>query len=354
MVPLTGATAPNGKASPLSGAPPRSHGRQLRWRLRMPPSTASLLLAAAICLWTASLHGHPPPLAADACPPCTCRQAASSREGKADPSPGMSSSAAAVHASGLQCSCTAGGVPCAHTEYARSRLLVLAAHGENTSWAFNAGVKVPIKVYTNSNDSSVRIAAGVLSGRGKEARSYIAAILEHWDRLPDAVAFMHAHGDSWHNYLGEVHTNSEWRLMHLRWPTNEDYVDLTCREPGLMIGVFSTDGKNPASARDPRGATLTTAWQEFFRHHLGLHPPSLKHPREFYEDTIRWLDETSLEAPELTMEYLWQVMFSRRHRGTYAWAFLQSTCMCYLYGLACEKPDTLFHLNPSEPATLPW
>lgn len=48
-------------------------------------------------------------------------------------------------------------------------------------------------VYTNSDDASVPITREVLSGRGKEARSYIAAILEHWDDLPDAIAFMHAH-----------------------------------------------------------------------------------------------------------------------------------------------------------------
>ncbi|KAL4444198.1 hypothetical protein ABPG75_011935 [Micractinium tetrahymenae] len=270
------------------------------------------------------------------------------------------------HLNGLPCSCTAGGLPCARTEYAKSMLVVLAAHGENTSWALNSGVKIPIKVYTNSNDSSVPIAAGVLSGRGKEARSYIAAILEHWDHLPDAVAFMHAHRDSWHNFLGDTHTNSEWRLKNLRWPVNQNYVDLTCKEPIHDIGILRTDLASPSLGTD-----IAYAWKEHFNRYLGLYPPKTivtpccaqflvtrkaiqKHPREFYEGMIRWMDSTLTEKPELVMEYLWQIMFSRRHRGMYAWSYLPTTCACYLYGLGCDAPETLFHLNPTEQPVLPW
>lgn len=260
----------------------------------------------------------------------------------------------------------AGGVPCAHTEYAKSALVVLAAHGENTSWAFNSGVKIPIKVYTNSDDASVPITREVLSGRGKEARSYIAAILEHWDDLPDAIAFMHAHRDSWHNYLGDAHTNSEWRLKNLRWPVNQNYVDLTCKEPIHDIGIHRTDTASPSLGTD-----IAYAWKEHFNRYLGLHPPRTivtpccaqflatrraiqKHPREFYEETIKWMDSSSTKQPELVMEYLWQIMFSRRHRGMYAWAFMPTTCACYLYMLGCDAPETMFHLNPAEPVVLPW
>lgn len=58
---------------------------------------------------------------------------------------------------------------------------------------FTSTTPHPHAVYTNSDNASVPITREVRSGRGKEARSYLAAILDHWDDLPDAIAFMHAH-----------------------------------------------------------------------------------------------------------------------------------------------------------------
>lgn len=45
--------------------------------------------------------------------------------------------------------------------------------------------------------------------------------------------------DSWHNYLGDAHTNSEWRLKNLRWPVNQNYVDLTARRPPCTLRLLS-------------------------------------------------------------------------------------------------------------------
>ena len=64
-------------------------------------------------------------------------------------------------------------------------------------------------------------------GPGNEARTYLAAILDHWDRLPDAVAFVHAHNSTWHTRVVEERNSTTWRLQHLRWPLSEPYVPLS-------------------------------------------------------------------------------------------------------------------------------
>ena len=128
--------------------------------------------------------------------------------------------------------------------YAQSRLVVLAHHSEDTAWADSIGRRdgsgsggaaatIVVEVYSDS-DSPPPGAKPMPPGKGKEARAYLKAILDHWDSLPDAIAFLHAHNSSKHTVVGGrspaklgAWNSSEWRLTHLSWAADEYYVPLS-------------------------------------------------------------------------------------------------------------------------------
>lgn len=100
-------------------------------------------------------------------------------------------------------------------------------------------------------------------------------------------------------------------------------------------------------------------------------------PRAFYEETIAWIDTTSVntgwmfevrdpsggrhmgqsaarrlrcsfERPRLAApscssplraikQYLWQVLFSVDHSAMWPWSFLPLACRCYLYNASCDQ-----------------
>ena len=63
---------------------------------------------------------------------------------------------------------------------------MLAHHEESTLWAKNIENAM---VYSSKDDTGTR----KVDGKGNEANAYIQAILDNWDTLPDAMAFVHAH-----------------------------------------------------------------------------------------------------------------------------------------------------------------
>ena len=164
----------------------------------------------------------------------------------------------------------ADGVLSGAVTYAQTRLVVLAHHDEDTAWADEFGhrggggaAETVVEVYSDS-DSPPPGARHVPQGKGKEARAYLQvrrsewvgggmgrdawrivynlqlplndlqAILDHWDALPDAIAFLHAHNSSKHTVVGGrspaklgTWNSSHWRLSHLSWATDEFFVALS-------------------------------------------------------------------------------------------------------------------------------
>ena len=130
--------------------------------------------------------------------------------------------------------------------------MVLAHSEQSTLWARG----VPNAVVYSSTDA---VGSRKVEGKGFEARAYLQAIVDHWDALPEAMAFVHAHNRwvegwdppvlfvqpwprshrrfacccscesrSWHVKVGNGKLNSsEWKLTHLRWPTLEYYTPLS-------------------------------------------------------------------------------------------------------------------------------
>ena len=90
----------------------------------------------------------------------------------------------------------------------------------------------------------------VAPGRGNEARAYLMALVDYYDKLPDAMVFIHGHHESWHTDAGPgKHVDGTWRLGYLTWPIIEYYVPLsvschalTCFLVGQQQAEFCTWG----------------------------------------------------------------------------------------------------------------
>ena len=121
----------------------------------------------------------------------------------------------------------------AKERYAQSRMLIVAHHEESVAWTLDiptspAGSNFIVVIYSDTaSGPGYRL---VPPGRGKEARAYFTAIVDHYDRLPDAMAFIHGHPYSWHTWAGTGNNvGNTWRMAHLTWPVNEYYVSLSVR-----------------------------------------------------------------------------------------------------------------------------
>ena len=119
----------------------------------------------------------------------------------------------------------------AKERYAQSRLIVVAHHNENIDWTKGippGNGNLTITAYSDTTGGpGYRL---VPPGRGYEARAFLRAIVDHYDDLPDAMAFIHGHSTSWHTFAGpDNNVGNTWRMAHLTWPVNEYYVALSVR-----------------------------------------------------------------------------------------------------------------------------
>ena len=122
--------------------------------------------------------------------------------------------------------------------YAQSRVLIAAHHDESVSWIEDippsaAGSNFTAVIYSDTTGGpGYRL---VPPGRGKEARSYVMAIIDHYDRLPDAMVFLHGHPYSWHTWAGTGNNvGNTWRMAH------EYYVSLSVRTDRRASGREGT------------------------------------------------------------------------------------------------------------------
>lgn len=156
--------------------------------------------------------------------------------------------------------------------------------------------------------------------KGNEAMTYLSYIIDHYDLLPQKIAFIHPHASSWHT------PDTVDVLTRLRWDELE-YANLRCvhLQPSC-IGA----GMHPLGPEQNEVAkAYDDAWPIVFEQDLGPLPAFvathccaqfvvsrekiLSHSKQFYESCRDWLITT--HWPSFTsgrvFEYTWHIMFGK-------------------------------------------
>ena len=156
---------------------------------------------------------------------------------------------------------------------ADTKLVVVARYREDTSWLDVSSGDTPHVVYTAGDPLSGRSPP---ENRGNEAASYLSAIIDLYDDLPDSVLFLHGHRRGWHDKLAP----SDWVVRYLQWPIEHPFVAVQC--PWVNTDDPWLRPRDPESARrslDPRRSKavlrsrqFSDAWSLLFEHHFGPMP----------------------------------------------------------------------------------
>ena len=205
----------------------------------------------------------------------------------------------------------------------------------------------------------------IIPNRGSESISYITAIIDHYDDLPDIMLFMHGHRFSWHTLLAQ-----DWTLRRLAThpPTDPSFTStngyhaLGCLERWRndISQLFPTEiDANWNSNNGPRwheslAARFVQAWSEHLGEAYQLPLPEyvrvptaasfaaskqaiLRRPKAFYEDMREWLLKTNIENKWLgiVMEFQVGIMIA----NTSHFSVSQERCLCDLYSVCSSKAE---------------
>eukprot|EP00884_Botryococcus_braunii_P007369 jgi/Botrbrau1/16633/Bobra.0068s0052.1 len=241
-----------------------------------------------------------------------------------------------------------------HKDPVPDRMIIAAIGQEDVSWLYQGALEnIPKKVYHALDSPFGLFSTGhhrPAMNRGNEAGSYLQFIIDHYDRLPRTMVFIHGHLSSWHM------ENKLDVLSRLRWD-KRGFANLryapgtrlawTCRErvghntprkmPCNLVGPWLfPNGFEPLDIDTPYLAVsddwnysimLRLAWPEIFESVLGPAPliirapmsaeflvtrdRVLRHPREHYLALQEWVIHgrwTSYQMGRM-LEHTWHMLF---------------------------------------------
>jgi hypothetical protein len=94
------------------------------------------------------------------------------------------------------------------TESKPFKRLVIAAHfHEDTSWLNHLSQHWPVLIMGPG---------GLEVNKGREAMAYLTYIVENYDNLPESMAFIHSHEESWHTAGStptHAHTHNQTNIL---------------------------------------------------------------------------------------------------------------------------------------------
>lgn len=101
--------------------------------------------------------------------------------------------------------------------------VVVSKYKEDTRWT--ESLRFPVFIYTKEDPSS---RYNVPLNKGHEASAYFKYIIDHYDELPQHVAFVHGHESDWH------HVDSMLRLNTIEMPC-DGYINLNDGDKKTLI-----------------------------------------------------------------------------------------------------------------------
>ena len=225
------------------------------------------------------------------------------------------------------------------------KTIVVAHYKEDLSW---------IDLYLNQFNHVVYTKADPLAtnnipvNKGNEASVYFRYIIDHYDKLPDVVAFIHGHQKAYNMKLPD---DMALALRSLRWGLY-DYMPLQTALKMALSYRISTDQAQSKST--PIQTTFNyNMWMKLFQQELGAAPILTqfyccasfavtrktihRYPKAFYENAYNYVMTIPEEILGLTggmLEGIWHVIFGQPH-------IVQSFTMCELFHCRNGSTSTL-------------
>jgi hypothetical protein len=200
-------------------------------------------------------------------------------------------------------------------------------------------------VYTKANHLATN---NIPINKGNEASSYLRYIIDHYDRLPDDIAFIHGHRQA---YNMKLPNDMVMALRSLRWGLY-DYMPL--QTALKMVLRYQTSVSASQSEFSRKQYTFNyNMWMKVFQQELGAAPNFTqfyccasfavtrkiihKHSKLFYENIYNYILTVREEIFGLTggmLEGIWHVIFGQPH-------VTQSFTMCELFHCKSDSNITL-------------
>jgi len=191
------------------------------------------------------------------------------------------------------------------------RIVVVAKYDEDTTWLQKLPSNFDVVVYQSRNSSEPHFVRNL----GNEAAKYLSYIVEHYDELPDSVAFLQAGRQDWHDpWPKDVMLRSwDWGRASQQGglaslPTNapclvEDSVRLAAHEPPAAP---ATEQCVALTEHYPKQmAAIREVWPSVFERDLGPLPQRWlthccaqfavtreavqRHSHDFYRSLLEWV-----------------------------------------------------------------
>lgn len=188
--------------------------------------------------------------------------------------------------------------------------IVIAHYHADISWVKN--ISIPYIVYSRSHKEYHYIA----NPKGYEATMYFTYIIEHYDKLPDKMMFIHGHKSSWHQLdnIDHIINNVNWDLNGYFSINNRDIYQIIQSEYGSIV--------EPDAYK-----WLKQNWY-FFEEYLPISPHFcfyscgqfvvdknlvLRYPKKFYEYLLQCEQYNNLDKYVVgrLFEYTWHYLFTK-------------------------------------------
>lgn len=185
--------------------------------------------------------------------------------------------------------------------------------------------------------------------KGHEAMIYLTYIIDHYDKLPDTIIFIHAHKSAWHNnVLLDLDAPTTIKRLSDDRVARQGYVNLRCHhDPGCpdWIHLDRPEVDFDMEIRPEEKRFSFELFQELFPGHRP--PPVLSqpccaqfavsgerirdNPKSLYEHLRTWLVKTTLEDEDSgrIFEYIWHYLFTRNAE----YCPSMNTCYCDGFGI---------------------
>lgn len=216
-----------------------------------------------------------------------------------------------------------------------TKAIVVAHYKEDLSWLDLYLNQIDHIVYTKANNLATN---NIPINKGNEASCYLRYIIDHYERLPDVIAFVHGHRTA---YNMKSPDDMVMALRSIKWGLY-DYMPLQTALKMTLIYRKNISKSDTAFSRVQTDFNHDM-WTKLFQEALGPVPNFtqfyccasfavtreiiLKHPKLFYENVYNYILSIREEIVGLTggmLEGIWHIIFGQPHTT-------KSFTMCELF-----------------------
>lgn len=209
--------------------------------------------------------------------------------------------------------------------------IVTAHHKENLDWLKKSKRDVVVCDKAGADpinfDSNPKCSMEI--NRGREASSYLKYIIEHYDSLPNYVAFIHGHEEAWHQSGNILDIINRARKEKYTYISLNNRIDLKCENFPDELHAGET---GDLGTRHPAFRLLMKKWDTIFEPILKIPKPNyfrfkccaqfivsretiLTHTKEEYQKLYDFAIDPSESdfVTGMALEFIWHILFGEHY-----------------------------------------